>query len=199
MTPCRSANLRAFLIFNNAGEEFPLKGSRSGVRLGSPEPLEKIAKNAGDRLRFYRADQPRPAIPAGAAISPSEEGRANRAGGVVCAARRYASSLHSAQPADLARWLMPSSPLTPRVAVNHLAALVRPGLGSDFGDRGYRLIGFSVGSPAVYPPSSRKEMIRLIVTSAAYRQSSRHRPAVGRRAESATAPPEPLPREAGSH
>ncbi len=87
---------------------------------------------------------------------------------------------------DLARWLVsPESFLAPRVAVNqvwmHLfgAALVRTA--NDFGVR---------GEPPSHPEMldwlaaqfsgrwrwSRKALIRAIVTSAAYRQASRHRP-----------------------
>ncbi|MDA0833346.1 MAG: PSD1 and planctomycete cytochrome C domain-containing protein [Planctomycetota bacterium] len=101
--------------------------------------------------------------------------------------------LHSFQPRepatmpdrlDLAHWLMSSdNPLTPRVAVNqvweHLFERGLVGTLNDFGVRGdapshpelldwlsreYLRLGWS-----------RKQLIRLIVTSATYRQSSAHR------------------------
>ena len=86
---------------------------------------------------------------------------------------------------DLAHWLMdPRNPLTARVAVNRFwMHLFGRGLVRTPGDFGVR------GEPPAHPGLldwladefirggwSRKSMIRLIVTSAAYRQSSRHRP-----------------------
>jgi acyl-CoA-binding protein len=86
---------------------------------------------------------------------------------------------------DLARWLFePDHPLTGRVAANRLwqhlfgHGLVRTP--NDFGTRGEQpthpeLLDWLATE---YPRRnwSRKSMIRLIVTSAAYRQSSHHRP-----------------------
>src|SRR4051812_20071495 len=86
---------------------------------------------------------------------------------------------------DLARWIVdPANPLMPRVAANQLwirlfgEGLVRTP--DDFGAR---------GEPPTHPQlldwladehraagRSTKRMIRLIVASATYRQSSRHRP-----------------------
>lgn len=86
---------------------------------------------------------------------------------------------------DLARWLVSSqNPLTPRVTVNHLwsnlfgRGLVRTA--NDFGVRGERpthpeLLDWLAGE-LVRRRWSRKDMIRLIVSSATYQQSSRHRP-----------------------
>jgi hypothetical protein len=85
---------------------------------------------------------------------------------------------------DLAHWLVASSnPLTPRVAVNHVwLHLFGQGLVRTPDDFGVR------GEPPTHPELldwlsgqfrsrwSRKHIIRLIVTSATYRQSSRHRP-----------------------
>ena len=106
---------------------------------------------------------------------------------------------------DLARWIVdPANPLMPRVAANQLwirlfgEGLVRTP--DDFGARGeppthpqlldwladeYRAAGWST-----------KRMIRLIVTSATYRQSSRHRPELRQvdPLNRALAPSEPLPR-----
>jgi len=86
---------------------------------------------------------------------------------------------------DLARWLIDDrNPLTPRVTVNHLwANLFGTGLvrtPNDFGVRGEapthpKLIDWLAGE-LIQRKWSRKAMIKLIVTSATYRQSSLHRP-----------------------
>jgi hypothetical protein len=86
---------------------------------------------------------------------------------------------------DLARWLVDAgNPLVPRVMVNHLwmnlfgrGIVKTPG---DFGVRGERpthpeLLDW-LASELVRGGWSRKGMIRLIVSSAAYRQSSAGRP-----------------------
>lgn len=86
---------------------------------------------------------------------------------------------------DLARWLVSdSNPLTPRVAVNHVwKHLFGRGIVSTVDDFGVR------GEPPTHPLLldwladqfrselnwSRKDLIRLIVTSETYRQSSNHR------------------------
>lgn len=85
---------------------------------------------------------------------------------------------------DLARWLVsPKNPLTGRVAVNHVwSKLFGTGIVSTPDDFG------ATGDPPSHPELldwlasefmrggwSRKNLIRLIVTSAAYRQSSAHR------------------------
>src|SRR6185295_1384567 len=82
---------------------------------------------------------------------------------------------------DLARWLVdPTNPLVRRVMVNHLwSSLLGRGLvrtPGDFGVRGERpthpeLLDWLAGE-LVRRGWSRKEMIRLIVSSATYRQSS---------------------------
>jgi hypothetical protein len=86
---------------------------------------------------------------------------------------------------DLARWLAdPANPVAARVAVNHAwAALFGQGLvrtANDFGVRGERpshpeLLDW-LAAEFVRLGWSRKALLRLIVSSAAYRQSSRHRP-----------------------
>jgi mono/diheme cytochrome c family protein len=86
---------------------------------------------------------------------------------------------------DLARWLVDSAnPLTRRVMVNHLwSGLFGRGIvrtTADFGVRGDQpthpeLLDW-LASEMVERRWSRKDMIRLIVSSATYRQSSRHRP-----------------------
>jgi hypothetical protein len=85
---------------------------------------------------------------------------------------------------DLAQWLVsPKHPLTSRVAVNHIwsklfgAGLVRTP--DDFGTSGEspshpKLLDW-LSSEFMRRGWSRKELIRLIVTSATYRQSSGHR------------------------
>jgi Protein of unknown function (DUF1549)/Protein of unknown function (DUF1553) len=96
----------------------------------------------------------------------------------------------SADRLDLARWLVqPGHPLTARVAVNHVwqhlfgRGLV--GTPEDFGTRGEppshpELLDWLAVRFSAAPPQgmgwSRKALIRFIVTSAAYRQSSAARP-----------------------
>ena len=96
----------------------------------------------------------------------------------------------SADRLDLARWLVqPGHPLTARVAVNHIwQHLFGRGLVAtpeDFGTRGEvpshpELLDWLSVRFSSAPPEglswSRKELIRLIVSSAAYRQSSAARP-----------------------
>ncbi|MGV3659495.1 MAG: PSD1 and planctomycete cytochrome C domain-containing protein [Prosthecobacter sp.] len=85
---------------------------------------------------------------------------------------------------DLARWLVsPKHPLTSRVAANHVwsklfgAGLVRTP--DDFGTSGeppsHPALLDWLSSEFMRRGWSRKELIRLIVTSATYRQSSAHR------------------------
>ncbi len=86
---------------------------------------------------------------------------------------------------DLAQWLVdPENPLMGRVAVNHVwAALFGQGIvrtANDFGVRGERpshpeLLDW-LAAEFVRLGWSRKALLKLIVTSAAYRQSSRGRP-----------------------
>ena len=94
------------------------------------------------------------------------------------------SGQREANRLDLARWLVsPQHPLTSRVAVNHLwSKLFGVGLVStpdDFGATGEppshpELLDF-LASQFMRRGWSRKQLIRLIVTSATYRQSSAHR------------------------
>ena len=86
---------------------------------------------------------------------------------------------------DLARWLVSGkNPLVPRVTVNHIwAHLFGEGLVrtlDDFGVRGDapthpKLLDW-LAAEFVRRQWSRKKMIKLIVTSATYRQASAHRP-----------------------
>ena len=91
---------------------------------------------------------------------------------------------------DLARWLVsPENPLTPRVTANHIWRLlfghgiVRTA--NDFGVRGEKpthpelldwLAADFMSGSGTQRAWSRKALIRRIVTSATYRQASRHRP-----------------------
>ena len=90
---------------------------------------------------------------------------------------------------DLARWLVDGhNPLVPRVTANHIwANLFGEGIVrtvNDFGVRGDapthpELLDW-LASELVKHKWSRKAMIRLIVNSATYRQSSAHRPEMAR-------------------
>ena len=91
----------------------------------------------------------------------------------------------SANRLGLARWLVgPENPLAPRVAVNHVwKHLFGAGLvptSNDFGIRGERptypqLLDYLAGE-YLRVGWSRKALIKTIVMSATYQQSSRHRP-----------------------
>ncbi len=91
---------------------------------------------------------------------------------------------------DLAQWLVDGrNPLVPRVVINHMwANLFGEGIvrtPNDFGVRGEapthpHLLDW-LASEFVRLKWSRKAMIKLIVTSATYRQSSAHRPALAER------------------
>ena len=91
---------------------------------------------------------------------------------------------------DLAQWLVDGrNPLVPRVVINHMwANLFGEGIvrtPNDFGVRGEapthpHLLDW-LAAEFVRLKWSRKAMIKLIVTSATYRQSSAHRPALAER------------------
>ena len=105
--------------------------------------------------------------------------------GVLSALHPFKPRSPSPDRLDLARWLVdPANPLTARVTVNHLwkhlfgRGLV--GTVEDFGVRGDapshpELLDW-LATEFTRRRWSRKEMIRLIVSSATYRQSSRARP-----------------------
>jgi mono/diheme cytochrome c family protein len=96
----------------------------------------------------------------------------------------------TANRVDLARWLVdPANPLTARVEVNRIwANLFGEGIVrslADFGTQGERpthpeLLDW-LASEFVRLRWSRKALIKTIVMSATYRQSSRHRPELARR------------------
>ncbi len=91
---------------------------------------------------------------------------------------------------DFARWLVSAeNPLTPRVMANHIwANLFGQGLvptRNDFGVRGelpsHPALLDHLARNFIERGWSRKELIRYIVTSATYRQTSRHRPELSQR------------------
>jgi hypothetical protein len=180
-----------FALFNNADEvDLPLskedearygwEGLRTALEKRSPKRpdvrLAVLTERDPPRLTyvFHRGDflqpkQDEPIAPGVLAVPPTD----------LLTPSTRSSRL------DLARWLVaPSNPLTPRVAVNHLwlhlfgQGLVRTP--DDFGARGEppthpELLDWLAGE-FLHQGWSRKQMIRLLVTSATYRQSSRHRP-----------------------
>nr|ADI22614.1 hypothetical protein [uncultured verrucomicrobium HF0500_16O23] len=91
---------------------------------------------------------------------------------------------------DLAHWLVDGqNPLVPRVTVNHIwANLFGEGIVrtiNDFGVRGEapthpELLNW-LGGEFIHQKWSRKAIIKLIVTSATYRQASVHRPELSKR------------------
>ena len=159
--------------------------SDPGVRLDvieqRREPRETFVFDRGDFMRPKKQQRVRPGAPAVLHDLRPRSGE-------------YADRL------DLARWLVdPANPLTPRVAVNHVwQHLFGVGLVStpdDFGVGGDPpshpdLLDW-LASEFVHPSEetrpvlserseskgwSRKRLIRLVVTSATYRQLSAHRP-----------------------
>ena len=117
--------------------------------------------------------------------------------GVIAALHPFRPRGAAADRLDLARWIVdPANPLTSRVAVNHVwQHLFGRGLVAtpeDFGTRGdapshpelldWLALAFQAPrGPAPADGWSRKELIRLIVTSATYRQSSHLRPELAAR------------------
>ena len=110
--------------------------------------------------------------------------------GTLAVLHRFAPRQARPDRLDLARWLMdPANPLTSRVVVNRMwRHLFGRGITPTVEDFGVR------GEPPSHPELldwlaaefprrgwSQKSLIRLIVTSATYRQSSRPRPELGER------------------
>ncbi|MCI0459180.1 MAG: PSD1 and planctomycete cytochrome C domain-containing protein [Gemmataceae bacterium] len=184
-----------YAIFNNADEaDLPLAQLRNadrGMRNEDPSSTPQSAiSNLQSKVRLAvlaERAQPRTTylFQRGDFLRPRKD---------EAIAPGVPSLLHSFRPRregapadrlDLARWLVdPANPLTPRVAVNHVwrhlfgHGLVRTP--DDFGARGEppthpELLDWLAGE-FVRQGWSRKRLIRLIVTSATYRQSSRHRP-----------------------
>ncbi len=119
-------------------------------------------------------------VPAGLAVLPTLKSRDEKT---------------PADRLDFARWLItPENPLTPRVTVNHVWRLLFGNgivrTANDFGVRGDKpthpelldslaagFVGQSeISNSKSQRPWSRKTLIKLIVTSATYRQASVHRP-----------------------
>ncbi len=189
-----------------SGQESPTKellAKLEELRKKEPPKPELTARVIGQRMKdprqtfvlkrgeFLEPLKDLEVIPAGFATLPVLKPRAD--GGTA------------ADRLDLARWLVsPDNPLTPRVTVNHVwrllfgAGIVKTS--NDFGVRGdapthpelldwlaAEFIGSTV-NPADGPanpgsgryasgtPWSRKALIKRIVMSATYRQSSQHRP-----------------------
>lgn len=166
--------------------------------------IEKIAKltekqpakpELDARVLAERLEQPRPTyvLRRGEFLEPLTE--APVAPGGLAVLPELKSRSATPDRLDLAHWLVSNdNPLPPRVAVNHIwrtlfgAGLVRTT--NDFGVRGEspthpelldwlarQYSGLSAGAPASQQTTwSRKALIRLIVLSATYRQSSRFEP-----------------------
>jgi hypothetical protein len=119
-------------------------------------------------------------------LQPAEEVRTDAL--AIISSHHPLKPRHKGQPADrldLARWLVdPDHPLTPRVTVNHVwAHLFGRGIVPTLNDFGVR------GEPPTHPELldwlayrypremgwSRKGLIKTIVMSSTYRQSSKHR------------------------
>lgn len=163
--------------------ELPLPASHrlpSPKRKAGSHPIQArvVTQSEEERVTttYHRGDflQPgdavQPGVPRHLASRPDRSGKAERPDRL-----------------DLARWLIaPDNPLTSRVAANQVwlrlfgAGLVRTP--SDFGTRGEspthpRLLDYLAGQYRTYRWST-KRLIREIVTSATYRQASRHRPQI---------------------
>jgi hypothetical protein len=182
-----------YAFFNNADEtdlEMPASpppaAAAQGARPPSPLKLAVLSERAESRTThlFHRGDFLQP-------------DRSREIPPAAPAALHRLTARNPARPdrLDLARWLFdPANPLTSRVAVNDVwLRLFGQGLvptPEDFGAAGEppthpELLDWLAAEFAApthrspltpHEPWSRKALIRLIVTSAAYRQSSRHRP-----------------------
>ncbi|HLQ45457.1 MAG TPA: DUF1553 domain-containing protein, partial [Planctomycetaceae bacterium] len=149
------------------------------------------------RIIAQRATDPRQTfvLKRGDFLEPVKELEVGPAGFATLPPLKPRDEKTQADRLDLARWLVaPENPLTPRVTVNHVwrllfgNGLVRTA--NDFGARGDKpthpeLLDWLAASFAgkseisnLKPQMnwSRKSLIKLIVTSATYRQASRHRP-----------------------
>ncbi len=140
-------------------------------------------------------------------LQPGDEVEPGAAAVVACAGRRDSARLRrSARPGSLARRSGQSAHAA-RDGQPDLAAPVRPGPGAHAGRlRRSRRAADASGTARLAGRAStrergwsRKELIRLIVTSATYRQSSRHRPELETidPRESAAGAAESLPRRGG--
>jgi hypothetical protein len=160
-----------FAFFNNADEaEIPLPNSPDAkipVLVERPSPRTTFVLHRGNFLTPHEDEAIPPRAPAALpALNPRSE-------------REPLDRL------DLARWIVdPANPLTARVAANDVwARLFGEGLvrtPEDFGTQGdpptHPALLDWLASEYVRLGWSRKALIRRVVTSAAYRQSSRRRP-----------------------
>lgn len=151
------------------------------ARRGLPQPpLMEV------RVISQRRESPRVThrLHRGDFLSPAEP---VEAGGLAVLPPMRAAQPHAADRLDLARWLVdPANPLTPRVAVNHIwTRLFGEGLVRTVDDFGVR------GEPPSHPELldwlarehvqkgwHRKVLLKTVLMSATYRQSSVHRPGV---------------------
>ncbi len=160
-------------IFNNADEtEIELPGESAAN--GKPRKFAVLGQSQSPRATRL--------LTRGEFLQPGDE----VAPGVLGSLYALASGDEGVPPnrLDLARWLVdPANPLTPRVTANQIwlhlfgAGLVRTPDG--FGARGQppthpELLDW-LAAELLARGSSRKALIRTIVPSAAFRQSSRHR------------------------
>ena len=173
-----------FAFFNNGDEtktNVPPSVYQSGKSKKELKDIRVLSERSEDRRTTHRLHR-------GDFLQPQEEVRADT---LDCLPPLAAGS--EDQPLnrlDLARWLVGGeNPLVPRVAVNHLwLNLFGEGLVATVNDFGVR------GEPPSHPALldwlagesirrgwSRKAMIKLIATSATYRQQSRHRPELAER------------------
>jgi cytochrome c553 len=185
----RNAKERAAIV-----EQVSLEVSPTKELLAEREELRKKAPAKPEltvRVLAQRTQNPRSTyvLKRGEFLDPIKELEAAPGGLGILPPLKPRNEGASADRLDLARWLVaPENPLTPRVAANHVwrllfgAGLVRTP--NDFGVRGERpthpeLLDWlardfqGIGSAR---PWSRKTLIKRIVMSATYRQSSRHRP-----------------------
>ncbi|WP_437222365.1 DUF1553 domain-containing protein [Planctomicrobium sp. SH661] len=157
-----------------------LRGEIEQLRKKAPQkPLEKI------RVLGERLDSPRTThlLRRGDFLQPAQPVHPGTLAVLHALALRDPS--RSADRLDLARWITsPENPLTPRVAVNQIwghlfgRGIVRTM--NDFGTQGERpthpeLLDW-LADEFLRRGWSRKDLIRTIVASSTYRQSSAHRP-----------------------
>lgn len=165
-----------------------------------PAKPELIARTIGQRTKDPRTTF---VLKRGEFLEPLKDLEVEPAGFATLPPMKPRAETARSDRLDLARWLVSGdNPLTPRVTVNHVwrqlfgAGIVRTS--NDFGIRGDapthpelldwlatefigsagKLADADAGTGRYVPgsPWSRKSLIKRIVLSAAYRQSSRHRP-----------------------
>ena len=162
---------------NNKAQELFAQRKKLQDRLAT-KPLMKV------RVLAQRREQPRTShvLHRGDFLQPEAEVRPTGLSVLHPLTPRNGAA---ADRLDLARWLVDAAnPLTPRVMMNQLwSSLFVQGIvrtPNDFGVRGDRpthpeLLDW-LATELIRQGWSRKQMIRLIVSSATYRQASKHRP-----------------------